>query len=135
MYPSFFLILHKGLCVFGPHQGARSSKPAWIVCTHFDGIEKINARSKGRASPAYAASSEFSCGTQMINLLEVQMSPPEVLWRENDSPFSLTIPQGGEGARHDSLPGGSTGHRPETHEYLPWDQLAAKLHSYHFCDF
>jgi hypothetical protein len=30
----------------------------------------------------------------MIYLLEVQMSPPEVLWRENDSPFSLTIPHG-----------------------------------------
>ncbi len=48
----------------------------------------------------------------MIYLLEVQMSPPEALWKENDSPFSLTIPQGGEGARHDTLPGGSTGHRP-----------------------
>ncbi len=122
------------MCFCAP-QGARSSKPAWMVCTHFDSIEKINARSKGRASPAYAASSVFSCGTQMIYLLEVQMSPPEVLWRENDSPFSLTISQGREGARHDSLPGRSTGHRPETHEHRPGDQLAAKRHSYHFYDF
>lgn len=37
-----FLIIHNGLCVFVPHQGARSRKSTQVICIHFDGIEDID---------------------------------------------------------------------------------------------
>jgi hypothetical protein len=68
IFPFFFFILHNGLCVLDLQQGARSSKPAEAICTHFDGIENVNVKwwehgtqtQDPRASPGGSTFSEAS---------------------------------------------------------------------------
>ena len=52
-----FLLIHNGQCVFVPRQGARSRKPAEVLCIRFGRhFKDMDVKSNWRASPSCAGS-------------------------------------------------------------------------------